>query len=79
MFVVGASGFGAGNDLSDATTQSSLGFVAADLTGTYFVPGDYTITAVDGSGVATISVTGSAGNAPPGTYVLAVDGTWTKQ
>lgn len=67
-----------GNDLSDATTQSALGFSATDLSGTYFAPGDYTITAVNGSGIATITVAnGSGADAPTdGPYVLAADGSW---
>jgi prepilin-type N-terminal cleavage/methylation domain-containing protein len=67
-----------GNDLSDAATQSALGFSATDLAGTYFLPGDYTITAVNGSGIATITVAnGSGADAPTdGPYVLAADGSW---
>ena len=60
-----------------AATQGVLGFSAADLTGTYFVPADYTITSVNATGVAVITVTASGGD-PTGTYVLAVDGSWTK-
>jgi len=70
----------AGTDLSAAGTQSALGFSATDLTGTYFVPGDYTITAVDGSGIATITVTGgSTADSPTGSYQLTVAGAWEKQ
>ena len=67
-----------GNDLSDATTQTALGFSATDLSGTYFAPGDYTITAVNASGIATITVAnGSGADAPTdGPYVLAADGSW---
>jgi prepilin-type N-terminal cleavage/methylation domain-containing protein len=64
--------------MSDATIQGLLGFSAADLTGTYFVPGDYKITAVDATGKATITVTGSIAGAPAGTYTLKTDGTWVK-
>jgi len=64
--------------LSDAAIQSALGFNAADLTGTYFVPGDYEITAVDATGKATVVVTGSQANAPSGAMTLNADGTWTK-
>jgi prepilin-type N-terminal cleavage/methylation domain-containing protein len=63
-------------DLADASTQAKLGFTAGDLTGTYFVPGDYEITAVSATGVATVTATGSQANAPSGTKTLAVDGTW---
>ena len=67
-----------GGDLSVAATQGVLGFSASDLTGTYFVPGDYTIISVDAQGRAVIDVTASGGD-PTGTYRLAVDGSWTKQ
>jgi prepilin-type N-terminal cleavage/methylation domain-containing protein len=62
--------------LSSTTIQTALGFNAADLTGTYFVPGDYEITAVDNNGNATIVVKSSQSNAPSGTRTLAVDGSW---
>ena len=62
--------------LSSATIQTALGFSANDLTGTYFVPGDYEITAVDTSGNATIKVTASQTNAPSGTKTLSATGTW---
>jgi type IV pilus assembly protein PilA len=68
-----------GNDLSDGPTQSALGFSANDCEGTYFESDDYTITAVDGTGIATITVTGgSKTDSPSGSYRLNVDGTWTK-
>ena len=62
--------------LSVAATQTALGFTAADLTGTYFVPGDYNITAVNADGQATIVVTGSQDNAPTGSKTLSATGTW---
>ena len=62
--------------LSNATTQSLLGFTSADLTGTYFVPGDYDITAVNSDGQATVKVTGSQSNAPTGSKTLSATGTW---
>jgi hypothetical protein len=62
--------------LSNATTQSLLGFTDADLTGTYFVPGDYNITAVNTDGQATVQVTGSQTNAPTGTKTLSATGSW---
>lgn len=69
-----------GNDLSDATTQGVLGFRATDLEGTYFTAADYTITAVNGSAIATITITGgSKADSPTGTYVLQEDGGWVKQ
>jgi type IV pilus assembly protein PilA len=65
--------------LDDADIQSALGFSAADLTGTYFVPGDYEITAVDATGKATVVVSGgSQADSPAGTYTLNPDGTWVK-
>ncbi len=69
-----------GNDCSDAATRDALGFRATDLAGTYFIPGDYTITTVNGSGIAAITVTGgSNANSPTGTHVLESDGDWVKQ
>lgn len=64
--------------LSDSGTQTKLGFTTGDLTGTYFVPGDYEITAVDATGRATVVVTGSQANAPssPTSMTLSPDGTW---
>ena len=63
--------------LDTATLQSTLGFQATDLTGTYFVPGDFEITAVSADGIATVTVTGSQGNAPTGTATLSAAGVWT--
>ena len=65
--------------LDDATTQAALGFNSTDLTGTYFVPGDYEITSVSANGVAGITVTASQSNAPSGSYMLEADGDWVKQ
>jgi len=67
-----------GTTLSTAATQTALGFSSTDLNGTYFLPGDYTITAVNASGIATITVAnGSGADAPTdGPYVLAADGSW---
>jgi prepilin-type N-terminal cleavage/methylation domain-containing protein len=62
--------------LSDTTIQTALGFTAADLTGTYFVPGNYEVTAVNSDGNATIAVKSSLPNAPSGTKTLGVDGSW---
>jgi len=64
--------------LSVAATQNALGFTTADLTGTYFVPGDFVIDSVNANGIAAITVTGSTSDAPSGSYTLAVDGSWTK-
>jgi len=59
---------------------SDLGFGAADLTGTYFVAGDYNIDSVNADGIAVITVTASQANGPPAgtSYTLAADGNWTQ-
>ncbi|NLK41811.1 MAG: type II secretion system protein [Planctomycetes bacterium] len=62
--------------LNNTGLQTALGFQPGDLTGTYFVPGDYKITAVNDDGIATIEVTGSQSNAPSGTKTLDVNGNW---
>ncbi|MEN8126837.1 MAG: type II secretion system protein [Planctomycetota bacterium] len=62
--------------LSNATTQSLLGFTPADLTGTFFVPGDYNVDSVDANGNAAVTVTGSQTNAPSGSKTLSVSGAW---
>lgn len=62
--------------LDDGDIQTALGFTDGDLTGTYFTPGDYEVTAVDENGNATITVTGSQDNAPEGSKTLSPDGTW---
>jgi hypothetical protein len=70
----------AGTDLSIAATQSALGISAASCEGTYFRASDYTITAVNANGIASITVTGgSKADSPSGTYVLQADGRWVKQ
>ena len=69
-------------DLVGAITgvMTELGFNTADLTGTYFVPGDYNIDSVNANGIAVITATASQANAPTAgdNYTLAVDGTWVK-
>ena len=66
-----------GIDLSDIPTRQTLGFIPEDLEGTYFSPGDYTITSVSNDGIAAITVTGgSKDNAPSGSYILQTDGKW---
>lgn len=64
--------------LADPATQSALGFSATDCEGTYFASGDYTITNIDGNGIAEITVAnGSKPDAPTnGPYILHVDGSW---
>ena len=63
--------------LSDSGIRNLLGFTEADLTGTYFVPGNYSITGVNTDGQATVTVTGSQTNAPSGTGTLSATGSWT--
>lgn len=64
--------------LDDATIRGHLGFGSADLEGTYFAQGDYTISGVDGTDAgpsATITVAVSRGNGPsggPGTFTATV-------
>lgn len=63
--------------LSDATLRAKLGFDTTDLTGTYFVPGDYNIDSVDANGNAQVTVTASKWTPKSGTSkTLKVDGTW---
>ncbi|OHB77222.1 MAG: hypothetical protein A2Z25_08220 [Planctomycetes bacterium RBG_16_55_9] len=69
-----------GANLDDTDTQTLLGFLSQDCEGTYFEPGDYTITSIGADGKAVITVTGgSKANSPTGSYVLQTDGTWEKQ
>lgn len=63
--------------LSDPGLQAALKFHDSDLTGTYFVPGDYGIIAVNAEGVATVRVTGSQSNAPKGSWTLSADESWS--
>ena len=68
--------------MDDSDTQTALGFSSTDLDGTYFEADCYTITAVNGSGIATITVSGddsSKTGAPSGSYQLEADGDWVKQ
>jgi len=55
-----------------------LGFSDTDLEGTYFAPGDYSITDISADGIAEITVAnGSKADAPTnGPYLLRVDGSW---
>lgn len=70
-----------GKKLDDDTTLGWLGFIDTDLVGTYFTGGDYTITSVNDNGIASITVLASAFSAdsPVGSYLLAENGSWTKQ
>ncbi|MHC5139542.1 MAG: type IV pilin protein [Planctomycetota bacterium] len=62
--------------MDTGSIQSALGFTSADLTGTYFIPSDYEITAVNSDGQATVEVTASQTNAPTGSKTLSATGTW---
>jgi prepilin-type N-terminal cleavage/methylation domain-containing protein len=70
----------AGSNLGVEATRNALGFGQNDCEGTYFASANYTITAVNGQGIATITVAnGTKTDAPTdGPYVLNADGTWTK-
>ena len=69
-----------GKNLDDSNTQSLLGFQSQDCEGTYFEPGDYTITSIEANGMAVITVSGgSKANSPSGSFVMKADGTWEKQ
>ena len=65
--------------LSSTTLQGTLGFESTDLTGTYFSAGDFEVTAVSSTGIATVSATSDGSGKKPtaGTYILAADGTWS--
>jgi len=64
--------------LDDETKKSALGFYSEDLTGAYFVAGDFNIDAINGDGVAQVTVTASTANGPPAgeSRTLSIDGTW---
>jgi prepilin-type N-terminal cleavage/methylation domain-containing protein len=69
-----------GSNLGDASVRTTLGYEAFDLDGTYFSPGDYTISAVSSTGVAEITASGgSKSESPSGTYKLDLGGDWVKQ
>ncbi len=63
--------------MDNATLQNTLGFSPVDLTGTYFQPSNYTLTSVNASGMAVVTV--SAGTGLTGSYQLEADGDWVKQ
>lgn len=69
-----------GTNLSNTTVQNLLGFTSEDLNGTYFSPGDFTITSINTNGTAAITVTGgSKATSPAGSFVLQADGRWVMQ
>ena len=64
--------------LGSGSVAWSLGFTDTALNGCYFNQADYTISDVDGTnGTCVITVTSTHPDGPPGTGVLAADGTWT--
>jgi len=65
--------------MDDAALQTALGLYTIDLTGTYFLPGDYNIDSVNANGMAAITVSGgSLPDSPAGSFTLAADGSWSK-
>lgn len=71
-----------GKTCDDSDVQAALGFNSTDLDGTYFEADCYTITSVNSSGIAVITVSGddsSKTGAPSGSYQLEADGDWVKQ
>lgn len=65
----------------DAATMGWLGFQTGDLTGTYFGPSDFTISAAgtDGNVEVTVTSDGSGKKPAAATYKLETDGDWVKQ
>lgn len=61
-----------------AATQNALGITTTDLTGTYFVPGDYNIDSVSATGMAAITVTGSNAAVSGTSYTMSAAGVWSK-
>ena len=71
-----------GKTCDDSDVQAALGFDTTDLDGTYFEPDCYEITAINASGIATITVdaaNSAKAGAPSGSYQLEPDGDWVKQ
>jgi prepilin-type N-terminal cleavage/methylation domain-containing protein len=66
--------------LGDETLRDTLGFNETDLTGTYFSPGDFEITDVSDTGIATVTASSDGSGKKPtaGSYVLEEDGDWVK-
>lgn len=62
--------------LNEPSVLSVLGIRQTDLTGRFFVPGDYEILCVDDKGRVVVRVTGSLPQAPTGSKILTADGRW---
>lgn len=64
--------------LGNSSIASLLGFTVESLNGTYFNQSDYIISDVNGAnGTCVVTVTSTHAKGPPGTGVLAADGTWS--
>jgi prepilin-type N-terminal cleavage/methylation domain-containing protein len=64
--------------LDNETKRMELGFYSEDLTGAYFVAGDFNIDSINADGDAQITVTSSTSDGPPAgqTRTLSIDGSW---
>jgi prepilin-type N-terminal cleavage/methylation domain-containing protein len=64
--------------LDDETKRTELGFYSEDLTGAYFVAGDFNIDSINADGDAQITVTASTSDGPPAgeTRTLSINGSW---
>ncbi|MHC5073231.1 MAG: hypothetical protein ACYTFE_00240, partial [Planctomycetota bacterium] len=64
--------------LDDETKRTELGFHNQDLTGAYFVAGDFSIDAINAEGDSQITVTASTSDGPPAgeTRTLSIEGSW---
>lgn len=62
--------------LNNAWVLRVLNLEETDLTGRFFVPGDYEVISVNADGKAAVRVTGSLPQAPPGSKTLTAEGNW---
>ena len=62
--------------LNNVLTLRALNLEQTDLTGRFFIPGDYEIVSVDADGKAVVRLTGSQPQAPAGSKTLTADGRW---
>jgi prepilin-type N-terminal cleavage/methylation domain-containing protein len=64
--------------LGYSPVSSPLGFTSTDLAGAFFNQQDYAISDVDGAtGTCVVTVTSTHPKGPPGTGILAADGSWS--
>jgi competence protein ComGC len=68
----------AGKNLNDQVIRDALDLTVTDLEGVYFTISDYSITSVDSTGTATITVAASKADVPSGSYRLEEDGDWVR-